>query len=194
LASGQPLNSWYLRQHEGIGANGQSVYTDDEALAFSGDPNPDVLVGVSTTLNYDKLSLDLNFNGAYGYKIFNNTKMSVLPIGNLGTRNIDANLLEGANQEAISNAIKGSTRYLENGSYMKLANARLSYNLGTLGKSVRNAIVYVQGTNLLVFTDYSGFDPEVNTINVQNGLPSNGIEYIPYPSARTFIVGANFSF
>jgi iron complex outermembrane receptor protein len=194
LASGQPLNSWYLRQHEGIGANGQSVYTDDEALAFSGDPNPDLLVGISTTLNYDKLSLDLNFNGAYGYDIFNNTKMSVLPIGNLGTRNIDANLLEGANQEAISNAIKGSTRYLESGNYMKLANARVSYNLGNLGKSVRNAIVYVQGTNLLVFTDYSGFDPEVNTVNVRDGLPSAGIEYIPYPSARTFIVGANFSF
>jgi len=46
----------------------------------------------------------------------------------------------------------------------------------------------------LVFTDYSGFDPEVNTINTRNNLPSFGIEYIPYPSARTIIVGANFSF
>jgi TonB-dependent starch-binding outer membrane protein SusC len=194
LANGQPLNSFYLRQFEGINENGQSIYTNDEELAFVGDPNPDVLVGVSTTLNYDKLTLDLNFNGAYGYKIFNNTKMSVLPITNLGTRNIDANLVGGSVLESTANAIKGSSRYLESGDYLKLANARLAYNFGNIGKSVKNATIYFQGSNLLVFTNYSGFDPEVNTVNVKDGLPSAGIEYIPYPSARTFILGANFSF
>jgi len=120
--------------------------------------------------------------------------MSVLPITNLGTRNIDATLLGGDIQESTANSIKGSSRYLEAGDYMKLTNARLSYNLGNLGKNVRNAVLYVQGTNLLVFTNYTGFDPEVNTVNTANGLPSFGIEYIPYPSARTIIVGANFSF
>ncbi|MEZ4893884.1 MAG: hypothetical protein R2778_12825, partial [Saprospiraceae bacterium] len=83
---------------------------------------------------------------------------------------------------------------LESGNYMKLANARLAYNFGNIGKTVRNATLYVQGTNLFVFTDYTGFDPEVNTVNVREGLPSTGIEYIPYPSARTIIVGANISF
>jgi len=194
LASGQPLNAYYLREHLGINADGQSDYANDEALAFAGDPNPKTLLGISTSLSYDKLTFDMNFNGAFGYQIFNNTQMSVLPIGNLGTRNIDAKLIGGATQEATSNAIKASTRYLESGNYMKLANARLAYSFGNLGKTVRNATIFVQGTNLLVFTDYSGFDPEVNTVNVKDGLPSAGIEYIPYPSARTFIVGANFSF
>ncbi len=194
LATGHPLNSYYLREHLGINADGQSEYANDEGLAFVGDPNPKTQLGISTTLSYDKLTFDMSLNGAYGYKIFNNTQMSVLPIGNLGTRNIDANLIGGATQEATSNAIKGSTRYLESGNYMKLANARLAYSFGNLGKTVRNATIYVQGTNLLVFTKYTGFDPEVNTVNVKDGLPSAGIEYIPYPSARTFIVGANFSF
>jgi TonB-dependent starch-binding outer membrane protein SusC len=194
LANGQPLNPFYLRQHLGINADGQSEYANDEELAFSGDPNPKTQLGITTSLNYDRLTFSMSLNGAYGYKIFNNTQMSVLPIGNLGTRNIDANLIGGPVQEATSNAIKASTRYLENGNYMKLANAQLSYNFGNLGKTVKNATVYVQGTNLLVFTDYTGFDPEVNTVNVRDGLPSAGIEYIPYPSARTFIVGANFSF
>ncbi len=194
LASGHPLNSFYLRQYEGLNASGQGVYTNEEELAFVGDPNPDVLVGISTTLSYDKLTFDMNFNGAYGYDIFNNTKMSVLPITNLGTRNIDASLIGGSVLESTSNAIKGSSRYLESGNYLKLANTRLSYNLGNICKAVKNASIYVQGTNLLVITNYSGFDPEVNTVNVKDGLPSAGIEYIPYPSARTFILGANFSF
>jgi TonB dependent receptor. len=195
FANGQPLNSFYLRRHLGIGADGQSMFADGEPLEFVGDPNPNVLLGVSTTVSYNKLSLNLNFNGAMGHQIFNNTKVSVIPIGNLGTRNIDANLVNnGGNREAISNAIKASDRYLEDGSYVKLANATLSYNLGNIGKSVKNAQVYLTGQNLLLFTNYTGFDPEVNTVNTQEGLPSSGIEYIPYPSARTIILGANFSF
>ncbi len=194
LANGQPLNSFYLRQHLGVGEDGQSTYANNEALAFVGDANPNMLLGISTGLNMGKLSLGLNFNGAFGHLIFNNTKMSVIPIGNLGSRNIDASLLNGPNQEAISNAIKSSDRYLEKGDYLKLANATLAYNFGNIGSGIKNARIYLTGQNLLVFTGYSGFDPEVNTVNVRNGLPSTGIEYIPYPSARTIILGANFSF
>lgn len=194
LADGQPLNSFYLREHIAVGADGQSTYENNEALAFVGDANPDILLGVNTGLTANKISFNMNFNGAFGHYIYNNTKMSVIPIGNLGSRNIDASLLEGANQEATSNAIKPSSRYLEKGDYVKLANATLGYNFGDLGKSVKNARVYITGSNLLVFTNYSGFDPEVNTVNEFNGLPSFGVEYIPYPSARTVMVGANFSF
>ncbi|MEZ4980644.1 MAG: hypothetical protein R2769_03470 [Saprospiraceae bacterium] len=70
----------------------------------------------------------------------------------------------------------------------------MSYTIGNIGKGIRNARVYITGQNLAVFTNYSGFDPEVNTVNEFNGLPSTGIEYIPYPSARTIILGANFAF
>jgi TonB-linked SusC/RagA family outer membrane protein len=194
LANGRPLNSFYLRQHTGIGADGQSIYVGDEDLAFVGDPNPDVLLGISTSVSYDKFSLGLNFNGAMGHQLYNNTKMSVVPIGNLGSRNIESSLIGSGNQEATSNAIKASDRYLENGSYLKLANATLSYRLGNIGSAVKNAQVYITGQNLLLFTKYTGFDPEVNTVNDLEGLPSTGIDYIPYPSARTIIVGANFSF
>ena len=196
LANDQPLNSFFLRQWEGLDANGQSIYVggDEETQAFVGDPNPNTLIGITTSLGFGKFLFDMSLNGAYNYKIFNNTQMSVLPITNLGTRNIAANLIGGDIMESDANAIKASTRYLESGNYMKLANARLAYNFGNIGKTVRNATLYVQGTNLFVFTDYTGFDPEVNTVNVREGLPSTGIEYIPYPSARTIIVGANISF
>jgi iron complex outermembrane receptor protein len=194
LESGQPLNSFYLAKFEKIGEDGQSVYANDGEKEFVGDPNPDVLLGISTGLSFGNFSLGLNFNGAFGHEIFNNTKMSVIPIGNLGTRNIDASLLDGNVQEATSNPIAASSRYLEKGDYLKLANATLGYNVGNIGNAVKNVRVFISGTNLLLFTGYKGFDPEVNTENVFNNLPSFGIEYIPYPSARTFVLGANFSF
>lgn len=195
LENDQPLHSFYLRDFTGIGDDGQSIYAEDGSLFLVGDANSDVILGLNTSLSFGRLNFNMNFHGAMGHLIYNNTKMSVLAIGNLGSRNIDASLLEGDVQEATSNAVTASDRFLEKGDYLKLSNASLSYDIGQIGSTVKNARIYVTGQNLLVFTNYSGFDPEVNTVNVaDNGLPSYGIEYIPYPSARTFTIGANFSF
>ncbi len=196
LVNGKPLNSFYTRHFLGIGDDGQGMYEGGaaETQDFRGDANPDMLLGLSTGVSAGKLGFVLNFNGAFGGLVYNNTKMSVIPISNMGTRNIDASLVGGSKQEATSNPIKSSDRFLEKGDYLKLANATVSYNLGKLGNNVKNVKIYLTGQNLLVFTKYSGFDPEVNTVNTLNGLPSTGIEYIPYPSARSVVAGANFSF
>ncbi len=135
----------------------------------------------------------MNWNGAFGHQLYNNTAMSVLPIGNLGSRNLDAALLEGDVKESVANPITSSSRYVEDGDFVKLANATLSYDLGKVSK-LSNVRLSLTGQNLLVITNYSGFDPEVNTVNLRNGIPSSGIEYIPYPSAKSFIFGLNVSF
>ena len=91
------------------------------------------------------------------------------------------------------NPTSASSRYLEKGNYMKMANATISYNLGALGKNIRTLNIFLTGQNLFVITDYTGFDPEVNTAKPLNGVPSFGIEYMPYPSARTITLGINFT-
>jgi len=58
---------------------------------------------------------------------------------------------------------------------------------------IKNASIYVTGQNLFIITKYSGFDPEVNTDKSINGVTSLGIEYSPYPTARNFLAGINFS-
>jgi TonB-dependent starch-binding outer membrane protein SusC len=195
LENGQPLNSFYLREWNGLDDQGFDNLTDDGNSFFHlGDPNPDMLIGIYTTLNVDKFSFVLNFNGATGYQIYNNTANTVLPIGNLGSRNVDANLIGSGVRESIANSIKPSSRYLEQGDYLKLANATVSYDLGNIGNNVRNVRLFLTGQNLLVFTKFTGFDPEVNTVNERDGVPSAGIEYTPYPSARTILFGVNFSF
>lgn len=195
LVSGQPINVYWLRNFEGIDkSTGQSIYTDDgNTLFYSGSPNPKVVYGFSTDVSYKKWALVLNFNGATGHLLYNNTNNSVLPIGNLiANRNIAASLLGGDAQENLSNALAPSTRYLEKGDYLKLANATLSYRVGNL-KVFKGANIYLTGQNLFVITKFTGFDPEVNVDKNVNGVPSLGIEYIPYPTARTIIFGINFS-
>ena len=195
LVSGQPLNVWYLRRFEGLDkATGQSVYADGgNTLYYSGSPNPKMLLGLSSDFSYKKFMATINMNGTFGHYLFNNTAASVLGIGNLGTRNIAKALITSGVKEAISNAPAPSTRNLEKGNYIKMANATLSYRIGNIGKSIRNLNVSITGQNLFVITNYTGFDPEVNTDAGYGGIPSLGVEYIPYPSARTILIGLNFS-
>ncbi len=196
LTSGQPINVYYLRKFEGLDkSTGQSIYTDDgNTLFYSGSPNPKTVLGFSTDVSWKKWGLVLNFNGAMGHLLYNNTNNSVLPIGNLiARRNIAASLIGGDVEENLSNALAPSTRYLEKGDYVKLANATLNYRLGNFGKVFKGANIYLTGQNLFVITKFTGFDPEVNVDKNVNGVPSLGIEYIPYPTARTIIFGINFS-
>ena len=144
------------------------------------------MLGLSTDFSYKKFTATINMNGTFGHYLFNNTAASVLGIGNLGTRNIASALIGSGVKEAISNAPAPSTRNLEKGNYIKMANATLIYRVGNIGKSIRNLNVSLTGQNLFVITKYTGFDPEVNTDAGFGGIPSLGVEYIPYPSARSF--------
>jgi TonB-linked SusC/RagA family outer membrane protein len=194
ITNGQPINTFYTRDFRGIDkTSGQSVYVDDgNIFYFMGNPNPTTVLGISTTVSYKKLSLTANLNGAFGHVLYNNTANSVLPIGNLGTRNIAKALYK--NGESITNPITSSSRYLEKGDYLKAANTTLSYKFGSIGKEISGITLYVTAQNLFLLTKYNGFDPEVNTDKQVNGIPSVGIDYIGYPSARTFLFGVNVSF
>lgn len=195
FVNNRPLNAYYLRQFTGIDRDGQAGLVDGGASFFYlGDPNPDMLLGLTTNLSYKKFNLEISMNGAFGHQLYNNTANTVLPINNLGTRNIAKSLLDLDPQEALSSPITASSRYLEKGDYMKLSNATLSYNLGAFGSVVKGATLFLTGQNLFVITKFTGFDPEVNVDKNVAGRPSFGLEYIPYPTARNFIFGINFSF
>lgn len=197
VVNDQPLNVWYLGIFEGIDkSTGQSIYKNGDPSAnkyYVGSPNPKMILGLSTDFSYKKFTATINMNGTFGQYIFNNTAATVLGIGNLGSRNIAKSILNTNAKEATSNAPAPSTRYLEKGNYLKMANATLSYNIGNIGKAFRNVNISLTGQNLFVITKYTGFDPEVSTDGGYNGIPSLGIDYIPYPSARTVILGVNFS-
>jgi iron complex outermembrane receptor protein len=76
---------------------------------------------------------------------------------------------------------------------VKLHSATIKYTFGNVGKSLKNLNVFVSGNNLFVISKYKGFDPEVNVDKALNGIPSLAIDYIGYPTQRTFLFGINFS-
>ena len=196
LRSGLPINAFVTRNFLGFDkSTGLATYEKDgDILFYAGSPNPKALIGMSTTVQYKKFSFTANFNGAFGHKIYNNTLNNVINVGSINNgKNIALSVYQDPIKESFANPVTASTRFLEKGNYVKLTNATISYAVGNIAKTFKGVNIYVTGQNLLVFTKYTGFDPEVNTDKNVRGIPSAGIEYVPYPSARTITFGLNVS-
>ena len=193
IQNGQPINGFFLPKYNGIN-NDTGLYNDFGPAGYAGNPNPTTLAGLSTTIRYQKLSLIANFNGVFGNKIYNNTFNSVLNVSQIRAgKNISLSEFQSGVKENLSNAVTPSTRFLESGNYAKLTNLTLSYAFGNIGTSFKGISVYAIGQNLFLITKYRGFDPEVNTNKSFGVVPSAGIDYTGYPTARTFTFGVNFS-
>ena len=190
ITNNQPINAFYLKKFLGFDANGNQLFADNPTV--DGNPNPTTTFGISSTLNYKKFTFVVNGGGSAGYSVYNNTATSVTNIAGIANgRNI--NLAAYESKERTSSPVAANSRFLESGNFFKLRNASVSYNFGNYGKYIKNLNAFVSGNNLLVFTNFTGFDPEVNIDKGSNNYPSRSIEYLPYPTARTFSVGVNFS-
>ncbi|MBO0359544.1 SusC/RagA family TonB-linked outer membrane protein [Hymenobacter sp. BT186] len=195
IRSGYPLNAFFLPRYNGLNEQGLSNPVDLANPVYAGSPNPRTLLGLSANARYGKLSLIANMTGVFGQYIYNNTLNAVGNVGQIGAgKNIALSTFENPIKESIGNPAAATTRYLEKGNYLKMSNLTLAYAFGDVGSVVKGARVYVTGQNLFVITKYDGFDPEINTVKRgANQVPSVGIDYLPYPSARTFTLGVNFN-
>ncbi|MET4105677.1 SusC/RagA family TonB-linked outer membrane protein [Hymenobacter sp. UYP22] len=193
IRNGYPINAFFLPQFTGL--NDQGLSNELGPIAYSGSPNPRTLLGLSANARYGKLSLIANMTGVFGQYVYNNTINAVGNVGQIGAgKNIALSTFENGTKESTGNPAAASTRYLEKGDFLKMSNLTLSYGVGDVGSVFKGARVYITGQNLFVITKYDGFDPEVNTVKRgANQVPSVGIDYLPYPSARTFTLGVNFS-
>jgi TonB-dependent starch-binding outer membrane protein SusC len=196
LKTDYPINSFYLKKYIGINkTDGTSIYEGVEDKFFFGSANPTSLLGFTINASYKKLTLEASMNGAFGHYVYNNTANAVLAFNNLGKKNIGQRELDIAirDGEKIVNPTSASSRYLEKGDYLRLSNVTLSYGIGNIGKVIKSSNVFLTGQNLFIITKFSGFDPEVNVDKSLNNVSSFGMEYTPYPSARTINFGFNFS-
>ena len=194
ITNNEPVDVYYLKQFQGFDKDGNQVIDSaNKGQSFAGDPNPHYVLGFSTTLRYKKLSLTINAGGSYGFKIYNNTYNTITNIGNF-SKGLNVATTGFGTGESISDGAKVSTRYLENGDYLKLRNATFSYAVGDVGKVVKNLNVFVSGSNLFVITKFTGFDPEVNIDKSINSYPSRSMEYLPYPTPRVVTFGFNLGF
>ncbi len=203
MINSHPIGSFYMKKFTGIGDDGLSTYElplveggDDRYVV--GSALPDVTYNFYATLSYKRLDLSVNFNGVSGNRIFNHTAMNKFYKGQLATSNNVISKAIEFSEEAITNAALVSTRYLEDGSFLRLNNMTLAYNFNTnkigIGSWAKELRLSFTGQNLFVITDYSGFDPEVNQDKSKGGIQSFGIDDNAYPKARTYVVGLNVSF
>jgi len=190
ITNNLPLDEWYLKHFSGFDAKGNQIVSANPSVA--GDPNPHTIAGLGTTFRYKQLTAQLNFGAQFNYLIYNNTATNITNLAGISNgRNVDLNAYNSA--ESANDGVQVSDRFLESGNYVKLRNASLSYSVGNVGQYIKGLKVFVNGNNLFVITKYSGFDPEVNTNKSANSVPSRSLEYLPYPTPRTFSLGLGFS-
>ncbi len=198
IKSGYPIGTFWGPRFLGYDSNGNSIYKKDASGNIVkenlGSALPKFTLSLNNTLTVGKFDLSIFIRGIFGNKIYNNTanalfSMASLSKGNNITKKI---LLSG---ESTTDTPKFSSKYIEDGSFVRLSNATLGYRFSFNKASwVRSLRVYVTGSNLFLITKYSGFDPEVNTNAQYDGVPSLGMDYTGYPRARTIQFGVNAQF
>jgi TonB-dependent starch-binding outer membrane protein SusC len=201
LTSGQPMYSYYLQEFTGYGPDNKSIYATAPGAGnkkFVGKQAlPKMNVGFSTTFGYKGLDLTASFYGAYGHYIYNNTANAYLFRGALDNsiKNVTPEVI--ASGQSGSDGNDASTKYLEKGDFLRLGNLTLGYSFKNSFLErfkVKAARFYVNGSNLLLFTDYSGFDPEVDINKSLDGVPSAGMDYLSYPKEKSLAFGVNLTF
>jgi TonB-dependent starch-binding outer membrane protein SusC len=181
--------------------NDGKINVDD--CGIIGHALPDFIWGLNNSFSFMNFTLDIFLQGSHGNQILNSNRFE-LESGN-GLSNASIKLLDRwtpenpseiyprANRDA--DYLHMSDRYLEDGSYIRFKTITLAYNLPeNVMKTLKmqKIKVYITGQNMLTFTKYSGFDPEVSSFGMDN--TRMGYDFGSYPSVRTVIFGASLSF
>jgi TonB-dependent starch-binding outer membrane protein SusC len=209
---GIPLGSFFGYESGGVDpATGNLIYKDlnNNGIFDPGDrtiigcAQPKFTYGFTNDLSYGPFSLNIFLQGSYGNDIYNATRIDLE--GMFDSKNQSTAVLnrwtpDNTNTDiprasGKTDNVNNSSRFVEDGSYLRLKSATLSYRVldnNPSVKAIRKLSVYVTGQNLLTFTKYTGFDPEVNAYG-SSGVEL-GIDYGTYPQAQSVIVGVNVEF
>ncbi|MBI9036729.1 MAG: TonB-dependent receptor [Bacteroidales bacterium] len=202
-----------------IDQDGSGDLPNEGDRIIAGSPFPDFYGGFTNTMSYKNFDLSIFFQYSYGNKIYNATRSWIETLKLNDRTIIGTNTTQAAfdnrwqepgditkypvvnydgrdNQYTLPN-----TGWLEDGSYLRLKTLTLGYNFApnVISKlRLKSARIYITAVNLLTFTNYSGYDPEVDHFTGVNGGPNSGLlrgyDYGSYPQSRSYIIGIKISF
>lgn len=182
---------------------------NDKDRVFAGSPFPKFTTGLQFNSRYKDFSLSIQLYGAFGQKLYNDVLRELDSYGNSNYRtainpwtptNTNTSFPRlgyqfAANDRGINENARGNTdRWIEDGSFLRLRNVELGYNLPSkliTKAGIGNARLYVSGQNLFTITKYSGLDPDVVGANA-NLEP--GVDNGNYPSSRIISFGLSVGF
>ncbi|MDJ1499192.1 TonB-dependent receptor [Xanthocytophaga agilis] len=185
--------------------NGDKQINGDDRVVL-GNPNPKFFGGITNTFAYKGIDLSFLFQGSFGNDIYNATRQALETMMSSATNgspdvlnrwtptNTETNMPRVVYGDPNNNN-RFSNRFVEDGTYVRLKNLTLGYTLpaSLLSKAkISNLRVYVTGLNLLTFTKYRGYDPEVSADPFSS--TSFGRDFGVYPQARTYTIGLNLQF
>lgn len=206
IMEGSPLGQFYVYEWAGYDESGSSIFNDYDAdgnlvgttdapddtdRRKAGSAQPKITYGWNNDLTWKNWTLNAFFQGVAGNKIFNATRAYY---NNVSLIKNGKNVLAEVAAEQNANDTRAqapSNRYIENGSYFRLATLTLGYNFGKLGNWVNNLRIYATCNNVFTITGYKGIDPEINLGGLEPGIDWRNTTY---PRTRTFMLGVNVNF
>ena len=210
LEEGRPLSNFYGYKTHGVDPEtGLVIYEDldnnavinDSDKTWIGSANPDFIFGWTHNLSYKGLNLSFLFTGSVGNKIFNVSKIDMIGMRNGANQLHDAvrrwripGQITDIPKAGEPDNIKASDMWVEDGSYLKLKNITLSYDIHSAWLKKANIArvqPYVTLANFVTFTKYSGYDPEVSQ---NSDATTMGLDFGTYPNIRTVTFGVNVDF
>ncbi len=221
--AGQPIGVFYLPEYAGVNpANGDALYYLNTPLSngslsrettndinnaqriFAGNPNPKFIFGFNNSFTFKNFDLGVFFQGVTGNKIFNSggTYMSANGSNGYDNQTVDQmNYWDAPGQITdipeprlfYGNGAGNSTRYISDGSYVRLKTLTLGYTFPTkMLNKIKLSKLRIYGTaqNLATFTKYDGWDPEVNA-DYQSTNINQGVDFYSAPQPRVISFGIN---
>jgi TonB-linked SusC/RagA family outer membrane protein len=210
---GEPIGVFFIYESQGVDpSTGDLVLTDIDGddvpdRMVVGNPNPVFTGGFTNIMSYKGFDLRIFMQYSYGNDIYNGTRRY---LENNSYGKTDNQLVTVLNQWMQPGDItkiprfKGiyndrqSTRYMEDGSYLRLKEITLGYHFSQKAldkmKFISSLRLYLKGQNLLTFTNYSGLDPEVNYAGGTRGEFALGTDFFTFPIPRVLLFGINIDF
>jgi hypothetical protein len=215
VAPGKPLGTFWGLEYLGVDpGTGNAIYHDknnDGRLTaddgtFIGDAQPDFFGGFTNTVSWKGIDLTVFLQYSYGNEMINFGNTTLLNSGEDINNNQSRAALERWQNEGDIASIpkyefgntfnnRFSSRFVEDASYLRIKNATIGYafNDQVLSKLRLNRLrIYASGTNIWTLTNYTGADPEVNSID--GSTTAQGLDLYTFPQVRTILVGLNIGF
>lgn len=217
VKEGEPLGSFYGKTSLGVDpatGNIKFLKTADgsaDSIGIIGYANPRFTYGFTNSISWKNFSLDIFFQGVSGNKVMNATRIlsesmalamnQSATVLNRWKNPGDVSDMPGVSPNNWDNSYP-SSRYIEKGSYLRLKSLTLGYRLPEKAISkikMSRCFIYLTAENLLTFTKYSGYDPELSAFNSKSSSTTDknaapGIDWGSYPQSRDFVLGVNISF
>ena len=198
VTPGDPLSGFYGPKTKGLTATGELAFEDLNADGIIdgrdnqllGSPYPKSIIGLTNSVRYKQFNFSMIWSSVQGNSIDNQLLFTLATPTPAFNRITD--IYKYYPNPKASDIHRRSELFIEDGSYVRMRNIRLDYRLpvGT-NKTVKAANIYISGQNLLTFTKYKGFDPEVNAFSgnsLQQGV-DNGV----YPGVKSITLGISIS-